>query len=143
MLGSTGRGCHAIGHLFTMLDVPALPPGRIEPPWFRERELMTVVRSLIGDYLHVRLRSLLTVATVKHDARSSCAYRFIRLPLQRSLTMIGMSQSEMTPSGSGQGVIDRRTLASTGRLERAYLPIALVVSVITWLAALPATRSFP
>ncbi len=44
-----------------------------------------------------------------------------------------MSQSEMTPSGSGPGVIDRRTLASTGRQERAYLPIALVVSVITWL----------
>ena len=39
----------------------------------------------------------------------------------------------MTPSGSGEGVIDRRTLASTGRQERAYLPIALVVSVITWL----------
>ena len=59
--------------------------------------------------------------------------RFIRLPLQRSLTMIGMSQSEMTPSGSGPGVINRRTLASTGRHERVYLPIALVVSVITWL----------
>jgi Dolichyl-phosphate-mannose-protein mannosyltransferase len=38
----------------------------------------------------------------------------------------------MTPSGSGPGVIDRRTLASTGRQERAYLPIALVVSVVTW-----------
>ena len=53
--------------------------------------------------------------------------------------MIGMSQSEMTPSGSGEGVIDRGS-----RLERtarsAYLSIALVVSVITWLG-LYLTRS--
>ena len=47
--------------------------------------------------------------------------------------MIGMSQSEITPSGSGPGVIDRRSLASTKRQERGYLSIVLVVSVITWL----------
>lgn len=43
------------------------------------------------------------------------------------------SVNEMTPPKSGPGVIDRRTRPWTGRRERVYLPIALVVSVIAWL----------
>ena len=46
--------------------------------------------------------------------------------------MIGMSQSEMTPSGSGPGVtIQDSRVDRTARAR--YLWIALVVSVITWL----------
>ncbi len=40
---------------------------------------------------------------------------------------------EMTPPKSGRTDIDRTTTRSTSRHDRAYLPIALVVTVATWV----------